>query len=226
MSEEIKSAEESVEVKSTRGRKPVEKKEYSVDEIQALINSAVAQALAAQKPTVVMQSNEEMVTLLYMGACAEKCMVHLHDEIGEIAGQGGTLDVPKKVFLRYRTTTPILNRLNDRRLLVIDGLTDDERERYGLTYKDGEVVDEKIYKGLLDMNEPQILDIFKKACFRHKQLIAALIIDAYSDHDNRINQGLIQNLNKASLKEDKDGMFTAILKDMAKALTDTEADDE
>ena len=212
-----------------RGRKPAEKK-LSQEEIQAVLQtpeaqaimqSMVAQMLAAQKPAVVQVSaqKEEMVTLLYMGAVSEGSTVSLGDKLGTILGRGGTRTISKTVFFENMTPS-VLNRLKDRRLIVLDGLTDEERERYGVNYSDGELVGKEIYYKLLELHEDTVVKIFTKACFRHKQLIAALYADAYSAGDNRVNQPLIQKLNKASKAVDKAGMFTAILKDMAKSLGD------
>ena len=243
MSDEVKLdtiEEEVVEEQPTatrRGRKPAEKKQFSSADIQAVLQtpeaqavmqSMVAQMLAAQQPTVVQVAaqKEEMVTVLYMGAVAEGSTVHLGDKLGDIMGRGGTRTISKTVFFENMTPN-VINRLKDRRLIVLDGLTDEERERYGVDYKDGELVSKDIYYKLLDLNEDTVVDIFKKACFRHKQLIASLYADAYNAGDNRINQPLIEKLNRASKDTDKAGMFTAILKDMAKALgDDSESDDD
>lgn len=139
-------------------------------------------------------------------------------------GRGGTRTVSKTVFFENMTPN-VLNRLKDRRLIVVDGLTDEERERYGVNYEDGELVSKDIYYKLLDLDADKVVDIFKKACFRHKQLIATLYADAYNAHDNRIKQSLIQELQKASKAVDNAGMFTAILKDMAKTLGDSNGDE-
>ena len=222
-------------IASKRGRKPAEKK-FSTEDIQAvlqtpeaqtLMQSMVAQMLATQQPTVVQVAaqKEEMVTLLYMGAVAEGSRVNLGEKLGEIMGRGGTRTISKTIFFENMTPN-IINRLKDRRLIVMDGLTEEERERYGVNYKDGELVSKDIYYKLLDLDENTVVSIFKKACFRHKQLIASLYGDAYNMADNRINQPLIQKLQQASKEVDKAGMFTAILKDMAKALgDDSESDD-
>lgn len=241
MSDEIKNSinnDEAVSEQPTakRGRKPAEKKEFTTADIQAvlqtpeaqaLMQSMVAQMLAAQQPAVVQiaPQKEEMVTLLYMGAVAEGSRVNLGEKLGEIMGRGGTRTISKTVFFENMTPN-VINRLKDRRLIVMDGLTDEERERYGVNYKDGELVSKDIYYKLLDLDEDAVVSIFKKACFRHKQLIASLYGDAYNAGDNRINQPLIEKLQKASKEVDKAGMFTAILKDMAKALGDTEGDGE
>jgi len=242
MSEEIKNSDVGEEEQPTatkRGRKPAEKKEetrqFSSEDIQAVLQTPEAQALMQamvaqmlsnqQTPIVqVTAQKEEMVTLLYMGAVADGSTVHLGDKLGDIMGRGGTRTISKTVFFENMTPN-VLNRLKDRRLIVLDGLTEEERERYGVNYKDGELVGKEIYYKLLDLPEDIVVSIFKKACYRHKQLIASLYADAYGLGDNRINQPLIQKLNKTSKEADGDGMFTAILKDMAKALSD-DADDE
>lgn len=246
MSDEVKNniEEEVVETTAKRGKKPAEKKEETnaekkfstadiqavlqTPEAQALMQSMVAQMLAAQQPTVVQVAaqKEEMVTLLYMGAVAEGSRVNLGEKLGEIMGRGGTRSISKTVFFENMTPN-VINRLKDRRLIVLDGLTDEERERYGVNYKDGELVSKDIYYKLLDLDENTVVSIFKKACFRHKQLIASLYGDAYNAGDNRINQPLIEKLQNASKAIDKAGMFTAILKDMAKALGDNgDGDDD
>ena len=95
-----------------------------------------------------------------------------------------------------------------------------------MAYTDGELISRDVYYKLLDYSENKVVEIFKKACYRHKQLIASLYMDAYNAHDNRINQPLVQKLNKASKSIEPKGMFTAILKDMARALGDDESDEE
>ena len=240
MSEEVKNTikEEVVDNTIKRGKKHEEanEKKFTADDIQAVLQtpeaqaimqSMVAQLVAQQQPAVVQVApqKEEMVTLLYMGAVAEGSRVNLGEKLGEIMGRGGTRTISKTVFFENMTPN-IINRLKDRRLIVMDGMTDEERERYGVNYADGELVSKDIYYKLLDLDENTVVSIFKKACFRHKQLIASLYGDAYNAGDNRINQPLIEKLQKASKEVDKAGMFTAIWKDMARALGDDGNGDE
>lgn len=237
MSDEIKNNEEvvaEVEEQPTtakRGRKPKEEtsteKTYSASEVNDLVQKAVAEAMVkvqAGQPTYI-RKDDELVSLLYMGACVEGSTVKLWEPAGIIQGRGGMLDVPKTEFLQNMNPN-VLKRLKDRRLVVINGLSDNERERYGLAYTDGELISRDVYYKLLDYSENKVVEIFKKACYRHKQLIASLYMDAYNARDNRINQPLIQKLNKASKAVEPKGMFTAILKDMAKSLADDEGDDD
>ena len=208
-------------------------KTFTEAEMQEMVAKASEQAAAkaveayiASHPVVkVAPQKEEMVTLLYMGAVADGSSVHLNDKLGDIMGRGGTRTISKTVFFENMTPN-VLNRLKDRRLIVVDGLTDEEKDRYGVNYADGELVGNDIYYKLLDMDADTVVRIFKNACFRHKQLIAALYGDAYSAHDNRINQPLIEKLQKASKAVEKEGMFTAILKDMARVLGDNDEEEE
>ena len=201
-----------------------EKKEktFTASEVEKMIAKAVATALAdvqqANQTVVVKETSEPLVTLLYMGTVAEGSTVSL-GKLGDIQGRGGTRDIPKKEF--FQNLNPaILKRLKDRRLIVLSGLTDDERERYGVKYTDGELLSSDVYYKLLSLDETDIINIFKKACYRHKQIISTLYIDAYMKGDNRVNQPFIQKLNEISKADDKDGMFKGILKDMIAEMND------
>lgn len=231
MSEEIKNnAEEKVDeiiTSNKRGRKPVDKKEFSTEDIQSVLQTPEAQAIMqdmvaklfsnTQQQTIIKveKPEEDMVTLLYMGIVAEGSMVSLGDKLGEIAGRGGVRKFPKSLFLENMNTA-VIKRLKDRRLVVIDGLSDNEKERFGVNYTDGELVGKDVYYKLLDWDSSKVIEIFRNACMKHKQLIASLYAEAYNKGDNRINLPLIKKLNKVSKEYDSDGMFTAIQKDMAK----------
>lgn len=215
--------------------KATSKKQYSSEEIANVLNTPEAQAamqkmiaeMLAKQPQPVMQVNyqkEEMVTLLYMGAVAEGSMVTLWEGF-EIQGRGGTRDIPKKEFLQH-LSQGVIKRLKDRRLIVVDGLSDDERERYGVKYTDNELASVDIYYKLLSYDEDKIISIFKNVCDSHKTIIASLFKTAYMAHDNRINQPLIERLNKASKTVDPKGMFSDILRDMARELSDTSDSNE
>lgn len=215
--------------------KTTSKKQYSSEEIANVLNTPEAQAamqkmiaeMLAKQPQPVMQVNyqkEEMVTLLYMGAVAEGSMVTLWEGF-EIQGRGGTRDIPKKEFLQH-LSQGVIKRLKDRRLIIVDGLSDDERERYGVKYTDNELASVDIYYKLLSYDEDKIISIFKNVCDSHKTIIASLFKTAYMAHDNRINQPLIERLNKVSKTIDPKGMFSDILRDMARELSDTSDSNE
>lgn len=231
--EEVKISDEEapVEVKTETEEK---KKTYTAEDIenvlqseeaqsaiQKMIAQALAQAQAAQQTipqnVVAIPVKEETVSLLYMGVVAPGSTVHLNDRLGDIQGRAGTRDIPKSEFLQ-NLTPPVLKRLKDRRLIVLDGLTKDERERYGIEYTEGELLSPQVYHKIFTWDDDKIVEVFTKACKKHKEVITTLVIDAYIAHNKRVTQSLVERLNDASKEADPAGMFTAILKDMARDL--------
>lgn len=241
MAEEVKkttkkttSTPKSKEKKATTEEKvkaAEEKKTYTAEEIESVLNSPeaqttlqamvakmLAQAQTAQTNNVVaVPIKEETVSLLYMGVVAEGSTVHLNDVLGDIQGRAGTRDIPKREFMQ-NLTPEVLKRLKDRRLIVLDGLSDDERERYGIQYEEGELLSANVYHKLFSWSDDKIVEVFQKACKKHKDVIATLFIDAYQAHNKHVTQKLVERLNEVSKEADPAGMFTAILKDMARDL--------
>jgi len=213
------------EEKKTTMKKKVEanetaEKTYTKAEVEEMIAAAIAK-LQSKEPTS--KKEDEWVTLVYMGVAAENSTVLLGTEqnrgLGEISARGGIKTVRKSDF-EEKMNPQISKRLKDRRLIVVSGLTDDERELYGVKYTDGELLSKDIYKRLFTMTDEKIAEIFKKACPRHKEIIATMFIDAYVSGNNRINQPIVEKLNEISKEVDAEGMFTPILRDMYRVLSD------
>ena len=206
-----------------------EEKKYTAEDISAVMNTPEAQAmiqallskaLEEQKKTIVVAAApDENVSLLYMGNVAADSTVHLNDDLGDIQGRAGMRYIPKHQFLQHITPS-VAKRLKNRRLIVLNGLTDEERERYGVKYEDGELLSPDIYQKLIGMSDDKIAEIFEKACRKHKEIITTIIIDAYQANDRRVTQSLVERLNEISKSTDPNGMFRAILKDMARGLSD------
>ena len=138
-------------------------------------------------------------------------------KLGQINRVGGTLDIPKKEF--FQGIDAKVDKLMRRReLIVINGLTDEERSRYRLDYK--ELLSADMYYKLLDLDVKVLYEIFPKLCESHQRIVAKLFISAYEDGDNRIHPDTVKVLNNLSKKTDPDGMFTPILKDMGRKLSE------
>ena len=207
-----------------------EEKKYTAEDIsavmntpeaQAIIQAMLAKALEEQKNTIVVAPvQDENVSLLYMGNVASDSVVHLNDTLGDIQGRAGMRYIPKRTFLENLTPS-VTKRLKNRRLIVLDGFTDEERERYGVKYTDGELLSPDIYQKLIGMSDDKIAEIFEKACAKHKEIITTMLIDAYQANDRRVTQSLVERLNEISKATDPNGMFRAILKDMARGLSDS-----
>lgn len=196
-------------------------KTYTGTELQKIVEAAVAKYAAEhpQTPQVINVKPDEMVTVLFLHPVAKSCVISL-GKLGQINRAGSTLDIPKREFLQGINGV-VESLLRSRKLIVTDGLTDEERERYGVLYKEGELLSVKMYQKLLDYGKEDICAIFKKLCEGHKKAVAILYATAYfEERDPRVNMETVTALNKLSKSVDKGGMFTAILGDMGRKLSE------
>lgn len=171
--------EEAVELKAEE--KPV-KREYTEDEIQAIVAAAVKNALAEQKKA---DDPDGMVTLLFLGGIAPGTTVTL-DGMGRIPRDGNTLTVTKRDFFQnLGAQTDLL--LRKRKLIVTDGLTDEERERYGVLYKDNELLSAAVYQKLPDYDTERLSGIYEKLCPEHRELVRRVLHTGAMDGDWRVS---------------------------------------
>ena len=212
------------EVKATKKTSEKEKAEktFTREEVQKMVTEAVAQAVAevqAKQPqAIVLTPKDETVSLVYIGTKSEGTKVNLHG-LGRIYRAGTILTVPKKDFIRNLGSETIDELLRKRSLIVLDGLDEDERKRYGLDYKKGEVLTIDAFFSLLDYSTEEIVKIFEAACKEHKQVIATTFLDAYFEkHDNRISLERAKALNEASKKDFPQGLFTPMLRAMTEEI--------
>lgn len=214
---EVKNETLDEEVEQEKTKRSYNKK-FSQDEVNDIVQKAVAEALeaykASQPQTVVQVAKDEYVTILFIGAIAEGTTVSM-PKWGQINYAGGMLDIPKKEFLQGIGVQVNNALLRERQIIVLSGLTDEERRRFGVDYKEGEYLTVTALYELIGYDTEKICDIFAKLCNEHKRIVAKIFIGAYFDkHDNRINRETVKALNSLSKSVDKDGLFTPILEDM------------
>lgn len=187
-----------VEEAVAEAKKPEAKAEgkmYTQDELNALIAQKIAEALANSAPSVVqVQSQEDMVRVLFIGAIAKGSAVDL-GSWGQIYSDGGMIDVPKRLFVSGISAT-VNSLLEDRKLIVVSGLDDGERERYGVLYKESELLTSEMYGKLLDYDADHLEEIYKKLCDEHKKIVARVIYSAVIDGDKRVNNNKIAKIVK------------------------------
>lgn len=196
---------------------------YTEAEVKAIAAQAAKEAVENYQKEhqfgTAVYNKEEYVTLLYIGAIADGTVVSL-GKLGQINKAGATRDIPKKEFLQGMTYS-IEKMLEDHSLIVVNGLSDEERERYGLDYKDGELLTQEAFYKLLNYSDTEITEIFCKLCEDHRRLVAKMFLSAYFEKgDNRITAEKVKSLNEISKENDKDGMFKPILEDMGDRFAD------
>lgn len=220
---------ETKSTKKTNGAQPTtpttqKPKKYTQEELDAAVKSAAEDAARAaveqyikNNPVTVAHIQEEYVTLLFMGIMAPDCVYRIGDM--EFTRTGAIQQISKKDFLsgKIRNLDKALRR---RKLIVTEGLTESERNIFGVNYREGELMTADTYHKLLDLDHDIVVNIFKNLCTEHKIAVARIYADAYMRRDNRIRLETVRALNDISKTTDKDGMFSKILKSMGDALTE------
>ena len=165
-------------------------------ELDALIASAVASALEGAAPKVVQVApTENPVVLLFLGGIMSGSTVAL-GELGNIYRDGGTLTVTKEAFFSKLNGTAEY-MLRTRQLIVVSGLTDEERERYGVLYNEHELLNEKTYGHLLTYPAAELKTIYAALCPEHKAIAAKMFRTAIDNQDGRVTEEKLKTLAKA-----------------------------
>ena len=188
-----------------------EKVTISRSELDALIASAVASAMQNQ-PTVIQAAPvENPVVLLFLGGIMPGSTVAL-GELGSIYRDGGTLTVSKEAFFSKLNSTAEL-MLRTRQLIVVSGLNDEERERYGVRYGENELLTEKTYGRLLVYEPEELKVIYKALCPEHRAIAAKVFASAVYENDGRATPEKIKALARIDRDEGiKESAFREMLK--------------
>ena len=183
---------------------------YTEDQVQKMIAKAVAEALAAQpKPEAAapaIPAANEVVTMRFFDEVNDRNVVYLGKDgkYGQIIGKRWTGQIPKLAFIGDFRTPQIQRLLADRNLIVLDGLTEEERRLYGVEYAEGEFIDEKLYGRLTRMGEDELLATYKALCPEWRRMIAIRFADAFEDKTLKVTRDALLALNKISRKDNKD----------------------
>lgn len=236
------------EEKSTKEQRKPEKAQetpvtYTAEQVAEMVREASEKAAAAavaeamknipQQPQVVqVMADTEKVVLRWMAPVADDnvAVFGANGMYGQVTGKNGTVIVPKGEWSRFYDET--MRRFIDRRwLVVLSGMTDDERALYHCDYRKGEVMDEKGFANIFRMGE-ELLPYFDALCTEHQEMVARSFCEAAEkgelDSDWR---PLVKNLNVMNKKRYKDapendirrkGMFRPVLD----ALNSAEDEDE
>lgn len=167
----------------------------------------------AAAPSVVLAKPDETVKVTYISNVSDDNILDL-GEFGSMTGVGWVLEVPRKDFAGKFMTPFVQKLLKKRRLIVLDGLTGEERERYGVAYKDGELLDTQMSSRMLDLPADKMIALYKALCPEHRRFVSTRFITAYDKGDNRISRGLVEPLQEISKADDPQGLFTPILQKM------------
>lgn len=195
---------------------------FTMADVQKMVAEAVAKATAniQAAPTVVPQivqiaNDTEMVQFLWQAEVAEDNTVFFGEGglYGQVTGKTGSFYVPKKDLSRVLTE---LNRyfLKKRWLIIVSGLTDEEREVLGVDYKDGELLDKQAFAKMVELGD-KMLEIYPNLCEGHKKMVAQRYAEAYQSGSPYVTRGLVVQLNELSkTAKNPKGDFVSIIEEM------------
>lgn len=186
--------------------------------------AAVAEALKAlpQQPQVVqVLADTEKVVMRWMAPVADDnvAVFGANGMYGQVTGKNGTVIVPKSEWSRFYDET--MRRFMERRwLVVLSGMTDEERALYHCDYRKGEIMDEKAFANIFIMRDG-LLDVFDDLCTEHQEMVAKSFCEAAEQGKlDESWRGLVKKLNTKNKKRYKDvpagdvrkkGMFQPVI---------------
>ena len=215
--------------KTTEAEAP---KTFTAEEVNKLIANALDEYIKAhpiEQPKVVQVSTEKpLVKMLFIDDCSDDNVITfgINGKFGTVTGPVGYINVAKDEWLGEFRDNQQQMLLRERKLIVIDGLTDEERVMHGLDYKPGEYLDEKMFRTLFD-HISELPEIFKKLCPSVRAIVAARLQNGYAENDPRVmgNRDIIVKLNNISKKDfadapegdpRKDGLLANIVRGINK----------
>ena len=190
---------------------PVEVEATAVEPTEAPAPAPIYQVVAPKDPTV---------KIIYLDSVIPNNQI----PIGKgkmITGSGRIFSVSLGEFEGEFMTPLTMRLIDERKFIVLDGLTDEQREQYNCLYKPEEVIrKEGVFDHLISCSTEEAVRIFRNLCKEHREMVGTRFYEAWEQGDNRITRDKVEALNAISKGDyaDGTGVFTAIVKDMNDAI--------
>lgn len=197
-------------------KKTVKTAEKAAETVEATAKAETAEIVepVAAPVQMVVEQKAPPVKILYVDSAIPNNEI----KIGQgrsIFGSGKIFAVQREQFEGEFMTNTIIDLMAKRKLIVLSGLTDDERQLYNCYYREGEVVtSEGMFDFFFNMDTEEAVEKFEALCPEHRRFVATRFIDAWEAGDNRITRDKVEALNKISKRDDPEGLFTPIVRDL------------
>lgn len=210
---EKKAAEKAAKAAAEAKTPNADPRDTEIAELKAQL--AELMKMQAQPQVIQVSASTEKIFFLWMAEVADDNIVEFgpNGMYGRIVGKTGSFYMPKDDLSRILDG---LNRyfLDQRWLIVVSGLTDDERKAYGVDYKEGELLDQKAFAKMVELGD-EILEIYPKLCEGHKAMVAKHFYEAWQKRNPHIKGHIVTALNSMSkTPENERGSFIRILEEM------------
>ena len=212
-------AETAAEAKTVEAAPVEQPKEesYSKAEVEAMIAAAVSNAIAGlRQQQYAAVPERERVNLLWQAPVMAENVEEFgpNGRYARISGPTGGFFVPKDEFSLI-VDSRVRMYLERRWLIVLSGLTDEEREIYGVNYKPGEYLTKTAFAKLTEQGE-KLLEIYPQLCDGNRKIVAGAVYQGWKEGNKAINRGIVEQLN-AMCREinPEETTFQTILQEMA-----------
>ena len=183
-------------------------------EAPAAEETAEAASAPKQAVTMVVEEKAPPIKILYIDSAIPNNEIRI-GQGRSIFGSGKIFAVQKEQFEGEFMTSTIIDLMAKRKLIVLSGLTDEERKLYGCYYEAGEVITgEGMFDFFFSLPTDEAAEKFEALCPEHRQFVATRFIDAWERGDNRITRDKVEALNKISKENDPEGLFTPIVREI------------
>lgn len=203
--------------KKTEGEAPKKKATAApVVEQEPVVEAAPVaepvQAVAEQQVNMVVEQKAPPVTILYIDSAIPNNEIKIGRN-RSIFGSGRFFTVPMEQFEGEFMTSTIMELIAQRKLIVLKGLTDEERKLYNCYYGKNEVLrGEGMFDFFFNMDTAEAAAKFEALCPEHQQLVATRFMDAYFEkHDNRVTRDKVEELNRISKAHFSEGLFKPLV---------------
>lgn len=170
---------------------------------------AMARPVFYQMPT-----DAPKVTFLWQAEVADDNTVTFgeHGIFGRIVGKVGTFTIPKNA-LSQLMDDKVRHWIDRRWLIVLGGLDEDEKELFGVNYKEGEILDKGAFTKLVELGD-EILNIYPNLCDSHKDIVAKRFYDAWQNKNEHVTRERVMALNELARKAGRKNDFVKIIEEM------------
>ena len=192
-------------------------------EMQKQLEAMKAAMEASQKPQVIqLAADTEKVQFLWM---AEVCDENVFEVgpggmYGRIVGRGPSRFLVPKSDLSRAMDAMFRQLMDCRWIIVLSGLTDEERQVYGVDYREGEYLDEKAFTRLVSLGD-EILDVYPALCDGHKEMVEKRYYEEWREGNPAVTRDTVLRLkNLAADAGRADNAFKRIIQEMNAADAD------
>lgn len=190
---------------------------YSKTQVEAMIAAAVNNALAGVRQQMYASVPErERVNLLWQAPVMAENVEEFgpNGKYARISGPTGAFFVPKDEFFLI-VDNRVRMYLERRWLIVLSGLTDEERELYGVNYREGEYLTRTAFAKLTEQGD-KLLEIYPQLCPGNRKIVAGAVYQGWKEGKKTVNRGLVESLNALCRQIDpEETTFQTILREMA-----------